>query len=135
MSISSQGILQDHCVKSFFYVFRLAKSQILALQKMAIYFNDQSMYEIRQKECRQACLEYWSIPDVSRRTFIPDEDFSDTPTKRFNEIRKDYNISKANIENFKLGNITAWFKVLLVLVRATKQCTENVLEQEDWRDF
>ena len=80
----------------------MAKTQILALQKMILYYKDPSLREMRQKECREVCMAYWDIPDLTRRTFSAEFERLDNATRRFTEIQQDYNICKCLLKKIFL---------------------------------
>lgn len=45
----------------------LSEKQIVGLKKIAAYTEDKTLFELRQKEMREQCLQYWGVPDEARR--------------------------------------------------------------------
>ena len=44
-----------------------AERQVLGLTKIAAFCKNETLHELRQAEIRSACLEFWRVPDDSRR--------------------------------------------------------------------
>ncbi|KOC65112.1 Cap-specific mRNA (nucleoside-2'-O-)-methyltransferase 1 [Habropoda laboriosa] len=44
----------------------LGKRQIIALRKLAAFYEDSTLVEVKQAKMRKECLKYWEIPDQSR---------------------------------------------------------------------
>ena len=51
----------------------IADIQIVGLTKIAAFCKNQNLHEFRQGEIRAQCLEFWKIPDDSRKKPIPEK--------------------------------------------------------------